>query len=249
MCRGCFKILLRDEFYSGGIAGLLGKAAGMPTRRAFMAYSVGATSALTAGMAAPAFAADDGADLILRCGTIRPLPGAPVASAIAIKDGKVLAVGDESTIMGLKTGGAKVVDLGGRTLLPGLIDPHLHTIAASLIYELIDDVGYAKYPTRESLVAHLRQEAASTPKGQWIVGANFDNLLQGGDFTRNELDAISTDHPSSSGTSICTTPAPTAKRSQSPAMGRMSASCRAEVISAVAPTASSTAWSTRKARC
>ena len=44
-------------------------------------------------------------------------------------------------------------------------------------------------------MAHLRQVAASTPKGQWIVGANFDNLLQGGDFTRAELDRISTDHP------------------------------------------------------
>ncbi len=196
MCRGCFsQLLLRDEFHPGGIAGLLGKAAGMPTRRTFMAYSVGAASALTSVGTAPAFAADGGADLILRGGTIRPLPGASVASAIAVKDGKVLAVGDESTVMGLKTGAARVVDLGGRTLLPGLIDPHLHTIAASLIYELLDDVGYAKYPTRESLVAHLGLEAASTPRGQWIVGANFDNLLQGGDFTRSELDAISTDHP------------------------------------------------------
>jgi hypothetical protein len=195
MCRGCFgQLLLRDEFHSSGIAGLLGKAAGMPTRRVFMAYSVAAASALPLFGAAPAFAADDGADLILRGGTIRPLPGAPVASALAIKDGKVLAVGDERALSGLKSD-AKVVDLGGRTMLPGLIDPHLHTIAASLIYELLDDIGYAKYPTREKLVAHLKQEAASTPKGQWIVGANFDNLLQGGDFTRNELDAISNDHP------------------------------------------------------
>ena len=47
MCRGCFnQLFLRDEFHSGGIAGLLGKAVGMPTRRAFMAYSVGAASAL-----------------------------------------------------------------------------------------------------------------------------------------------------------------------------------------------------------
>ena len=90
---------------------------------------------------------------------------------------------------------AEVVDLAGRTLLPGLIDPHNHTILASLIFELLDDVGYANYPTREKLVAHLKQEAASTPKGQWIVGSNFDNLLQGGDFTLQELDAISTDHP------------------------------------------------------
>ena len=196
MCRGCFnQLFLRDEFHSGGTAGLLGKAAGMPTRRAFMAYSVATASALSAIGAAPAFAADEGAELILRGGTIRPLPGAPVSSALAIKGGKVLAVGDESTLADLKTGGTQVVDLAGRTLLPGLIDPHCHTLLASLIFELLDDVGYAKYPTREKLVAHLKQVAASTPKGQWIVGSNFDNLLQGGDFTRIELDAISTDDP------------------------------------------------------
>jgi hypothetical protein len=196
MCSGCFnQLFLRDEFHSGGTAGLLGKAAGMTTRRAFMAYSVGAASVLTAVGTAPAFAADRGADLILRGGTIRPLPGAPVSSALAIKGGKVLAVGDESALSGLKTGYTKIVDLGGRTLLPGLIDPHCHTLLASLIFELLDDVGFAKYPTRENVVAHLKEVAASTPKGQWIVGSNFDNLLQGGGLTRAELDAISTDHP------------------------------------------------------
>ncbi|MGD0335180.1 MAG: amidohydrolase family protein [Xanthobacteraceae bacterium] len=149
-----------------------------------MAYSVAAASALSAVGAAPTFAADEGADLILRGGTIRPLPDATVSSALAIKGGKVLAVGDESALSGLETGDTKVVDLGGRTLLPGLIDPHCHTLLASLIFELLDDVGYAKYPTREKLIAHLKQVAASTPKGQWIVGSNFDNLLQGGDFNR-----------------------------------------------------------------
>jgi predicted amidohydrolase YtcJ len=196
MCQGCFnQLLLRDEFHSGGMAGLLGKAVGIPTRRAFMAYSVGAASMLTAVGAAPALAADGGADLILRGGTIRPLPGAAVSSAIAIKGSKVLAVGDESALSGLKTGNTKLVDLAGRTLLPGLIDPHCHTLLASLIFELLDDVGYAKYPSREKLIAHLKQVAGTTPKGQWIVGSNFDNLLQGGDFTRTELDAISTDQP------------------------------------------------------
>jgi predicted amidohydrolase YtcJ len=196
MCQGCFnQLFLRDEFHSGGMAGLLGKAAGMPTRRAFMAYSVGAASVLSAVGAAPAFAANEGADVILRGGTIRPLPGAPVSSALAIKGGQVLAVGDESALSGLKTGNTKVVDLAGRTLLPGLIDPHCHTLLASLIFELLDDVGFAKYPTREKVVAHLKEAAASMPKGQWIVGSNFDNLLQGGDFTRAQLDAISTDQP------------------------------------------------------
>ena len=161
MCRGCFnQLFLRDEFLSGGMAGLFGKAAGMPTRRAFMAYSVGAASALTAVGTAPAFAAGEGADVILRGGTIRPLPGAPVSSALAIKGGKVLAVGDESALAGLKTGYTKVVELDGRTLLPGLIDPHCHTLLASLIFELLDDIGYAKYPTREKVIAHLKEVAA-----------------------------------------------------------------------------------------
>ena len=71
MCRGCFnQLFLRDEFHSGGLAGLLGKAAGMPTRRAFMGYSVAAASSIGVG-AARAVAADDGADVILRGGTIR----------------------------------------------------------------------------------------------------------------------------------------------------------------------------------
>jgi predicted amidohydrolase YtcJ len=196
MCRGCFnQLFLRDELYPGGMAGLLGKAAGMPTRRAFMAYSAASASALTGMGASSVFAAEEGADLILRGGMIRPLAGAPVFSSLAIKGGKVLALGDESGLSSIKTGDTKVVDLDGRTLLPGLIDPHCHTILASLIFELLDDVGYAKYPTRENLLTHLKQEAVDTPHGQWIVGSNFDNLLQGGDFTLTELDAISTNHP------------------------------------------------------
>lgn len=99
MCRGCFnQLFFRDEFHAGGLAGLLGNVVGTPSRRAFMAYSVGAASALTVGGSLPVFAADDGADVILQGGTIRPLAGAPTATAIAIKGSKVLAVGSESDL-------------------------------------------------------------------------------------------------------------------------------------------------------
>ena len=189
MCRGCFsQLILRDEFHSGGIAGLLGKAAGMPTRRAFMAYSVAAASALTGVGTAPlsqrtkaptSFCA---AGRSVRCRARRSPRRSRSRAA------RCLRSATRARCRASRPATTKVVDLDGRTLLPGLIDPHCHTISASLISELLDDVGYAKYPTRESLVAHLKQEAASTPKGQWIVGANFDNLLQGGDFTKAELD-------------------------------------------------------------
>ena len=120
MCRGCFnQLFLRDEFYSGGMAGLLGKAVGKPTRRAFMAYSVASASALTGVGASPVFAADEGADLILRGGTIRPLAGAPVASAVTIKRGKVLQLAMRARSSGLKTGDTNVIEyFDGRTVLP-----------------------------------------------------------------------------------------------------------------------------------
>ena len=127
MCVGCFnQLLLRDEFHSGGLAHVIRKAAGRPTRRTFMAYSVAAASALSGAGGGPAVAAGEGADLILRGGTIRPLAGGPVASALAIKGGKVLAVGDEGALIGLKTSETTIVDLAGRTALPESRPPLPH---------------------------------------------------------------------------------------------------------------------------
>ena len=177
-----------------------------------MAYSVAAASALTGVGTAPALAADEGADLILRGGTIRPLPGAPVASALAVKGGRILAVGDENEFAGLKTGSTKIVDLDGRTLLPGLIDPHCHTIAVSLISELLDDVGYAKYPTRQSLVAHLKQEAASTPRGNGSSAPISTICCRAATSRKPNSTASRPITRSSFGTSICMTPASTARR-------------------------------------
>lgn len=50
----------------------------------------------------------------------------PVAEAVALKFNKILKVGKQEEILGLKCSGTKVVDLGGRTMLPGFIDPHIH---------------------------------------------------------------------------------------------------------------------------
>ena len=252
MCRGCFsQLILRDEFYSGGIAGLLGKAAGMPTRRAFMAFSVAGASALTGVGTAPALAADEGADLILRGGTIRPLPGAQLVAALAVKGGRVLAVGDESEFAGLKTNSTKIVDLDGRTVLPGLIDPHCHTIAVSLISELLDDVEAAP---------NIRRAKASSP----ISSSRRRARLRGNGSSA----AIST---------ICCRAA-TSRKPNSTASRPITrsliwyinlhawlrqrrgvqdrqdrrgcpANYRAAAISAAARTPSSTAWSMRKARC
>ena len=60
----------------------------------------------------------------------------PVASAVAIKDGKFLAVGDAEDVMRHRTSDSQVIDLNGRTAIPGLNDSHLHLIRGGLNYNL-----------------------------------------------------------------------------------------------------------------
>jgi predicted amidohydrolase YtcJ len=180
MCRACFNpLVLHRDFLHAGSASIFGDDA-KPSRRSFEASAV---------------ASDAGADVIFKGGKIIPLPGAASADALVIGGGKILALGAESAVEGLKGKNTKIVDLQGRVLMPGLIDPHNHTVLAALIFELLTDVGYLKYPTREKLLNALRALAARTPPGQWIACSNFDNLLQGGDLSREELDGVSTAHP------------------------------------------------------
>ena len=197
MCRACVsQLYLRDELFANGSAGLFGSTEVRTTRRDFMALSATAAAvASTLGSSRSAFAADGGADTIFINGTVIPVPGVSPVNALAIGQGKVLAAGSKNVVMGLKTAQTKIVDLEGRTLLPGLMDSHHHTVMAGLVFELLHDVGYSVFPTRRQLIDGLRAIAARTPPGQWICGAKFDNLLQGGNLSKEELDSVSTQHP------------------------------------------------------
>ncbi|HEY0640029.1 MAG TPA: amidohydrolase family protein [Pseudonocardiaceae bacterium] len=63
-------------------------------------------------------------------------PGRPRAQAIAVRDGRILAVGDDAGVLALRRGPTRVVDLGGRTVLPGFIDSHAHWIGDGLMVGL-----------------------------------------------------------------------------------------------------------------
>lgn len=161
-----------------------------------MATSVATAATLAAiGDHARAAPTEASADIIFRGGKIIPLPGAAPVKSLAVGSGKILALGSESAIAHYKTSATKIIDLDGRIMMPGFVDPHNHTILSALIFELLADVGYTNFPTRGKLLAELRAMATRTPPGQWISCSNFDNLLQGGDLSREELDVISTDHP------------------------------------------------------
>jgi predicted amidohydrolase YtcJ len=202
MCRFCVGTLFTNK---GLYAGWPGSVSGsdlreLPSRRNFMALAGAAAGATGLGMQpgrARAQQAPSGADIIFRGGTVIPMAsaGPQRVEAIAVRDGKIVAVGSVSDLAGLQTSQTKVIDLDGRTLLPGFIDPHQHSCFVALFAELLADVGYTTYPTRADLMAGLKALDAKLPPGEWLLAYDFDNLLQGGDLSMAELDGVSKDRP------------------------------------------------------
>src|SRR5271169_5083571 len=183
MCQACL----------GNVFGSIGGMRPGLTRREFFAASAG-TLALPS---LPAIAATfQGADTIFRGGSIILMAGArQYAEALAITDGKIVAVGGDEEVMGVKSASTRIMNLNGRTMLPGFIDPHQHTVTGGLITAIFTDIGFTKYKSRETLLAALRAKADKSPPGEWLLFTGFDNLLQGGDFSKTELDNVSKAHP------------------------------------------------------
>lgn len=119
------------------------------------------------------------------------------AEAIAIRGNKILAVGTHAEVSAMSGVDAKVVDLDGKTVLPGFVDAHTHVIAGSVLDSLMDYVGMARFATAAEVLDHLSARAAQMPAGEWISARNFDPAIQEGPdaLTFAELDAVSTEHP------------------------------------------------------
>ncbi len=107
------------------------------------------------------------ADLILLNGNFHTIDKAqPLASAVAIKDGKFLAVGDAEAAMRHRGSAAKVVDLNGRSVVPGLNDSHIHLIRGGLNYNL--ELRWEGVPSLADALRMLREQALRTPHPQWV---------------------------------------------------------------------------------
>ncbi|MNW83350.1 N-substituted formamide deformylase precursor [compost metagenome] len=90
----------------------------------------------------------------------------PQASAVAIADGKFLAVGDADDVMRHRTPDSRVIDLGGRTVIPGLNDSHLHLIRGGLNYNL--ELRWEGVPSLADALRMLKEQALRTPNPQWV---------------------------------------------------------------------------------
>ncbi|MCL7452809.1 MAG: amidohydrolase [Anaerolineae bacterium] len=137
------------------------------------------------------------ADLLLYNGRVYTMdPGQPSGQAVAMTGNRILAVGSDAELRPLLRPGAPAVDLGGRAVIPGLIDAHVHFGSFSIgTYQ--NRVDLDNVPTKAEALARVAQAAAAKQAGAWIQGAGWNkNLWPGAGFpTASDLDAIAPDHP------------------------------------------------------
>jgi predicted amidohydrolase YtcJ len=121
--------------------------------------------------------------------------GSSVAEAIAIRDGKILAVGSSASIKALIGTQTRVFDVAGKTVVPGLIDTHAHFKAAGMS-DYVVNMGRAK-TVAEALDA-IKAFAAKKKPGEWIVGGPWhppSQLAEKRYLTRQEIDSAAPNNP------------------------------------------------------
>jgi len=157
---------------------------------------------LCAMSAIPALVAADTADTIYTGGSIITInDAAPSAEALAVKDGRILAVGTKSDVLKTKGTATRLVDLGGRTLLPGFIDGHSHFISALTAAEQAN-VYPAPFGPGSSIAGiigalkKLQQEKQIKP-GEVIQAYGYDEnaLPAGHQLSAADLDPSFPDNP------------------------------------------------------
>ncbi|MFC1474963.1 amidohydrolase, partial [bacterium] len=122
-----------------------------------------------------------------------------VAEAVALRRDKIVAVGTNEKIKKLIKAGTKVVDLEGKTLIPGFVDAHSHFPAGGLSAVAVDvnspPIGDIK--NISELISAMKKKADKTKKGKWILGYGYDDtvLEEMRHPTRYDLDKVSTEHP------------------------------------------------------
>jgi predicted amidohydrolase YtcJ len=123
-----------------------------------------------------------------------------VVEAVLVEDGAILAAGALGEVEQQARDHAVRVDLSGRTMIPGFIDPHGHFPDSGIL--ALWRVNLAAPPlgdcmTVDMALERLADRVARTPKGEWVIGGMYDQLgvAERRFTTRDELDALSRDHP------------------------------------------------------
>jgi len=125
----------------------------------------------------------------------------PSAEAVAVKNGKILAVGARDDVMRHRGPATEVVDLKGRTMIPGFVDGHSHICDYGMLwgYPTLNPPPVGAVKSIGDIIANMREfiEKKKIPRGVAVFGAGYDDsmLAERRHPTREDLDRVSTEHP------------------------------------------------------
>ena len=138
-----------------------------------------------------------GVDLALVNGKVITLdPQATMAEAVAISGDRIAAVGSSAAIRRMAGSRTRTIDLGGRTLIPGLIDSHLHAIRAALSFST--EVNWIGSPSLTDALGRISAAAKTMKPGAWLIvagGWNEQQFAEKRRPTQAELEAAAPDNP------------------------------------------------------
>jgi predicted amidohydrolase YtcJ len=121
------------------------------------------------------------------------VPDAPRAEALAIAHGEILATGSAEALGRYKSELTRVIDLGGKLVVPGFMDIHTHFMSAGFQLASVD-LRNADSP--QEFVRRLGEFAKDLPSGRWITGGDWDHEMWGGELPQRQwIDAITADYP------------------------------------------------------
>lgn len=120
----------------------------------------------------------------------------PTVEAMFIKDGKIEALGNQDQIFKLKTSKTELINLDGKTLMPGFFDAHGHNDLSSFLYGMTDISGF-NHKTPAAVWQVAAEKVKVTPSGEWIICKGFDPILTKGLHapTIQFLDSLSPKNP------------------------------------------------------
>jgi predicted amidohydrolase YtcJ len=173
--------LTRRQALSAGLGALAVAAVAGPTRRPARANQAGAV-----------------ADLIFTGGPILTMnDAAPRAEAVAVRAGRISAVGRREDVLARKGPDTRLVDLAGRTLMPGFVEPHTHLSATAVTLDWLDVGFLAGTRTIDGVLAKIKTAAQAAKPGEWVRAWQVDPSLQSGEstITARDLDAIAPNNP------------------------------------------------------
>ena len=136
-------------------------------------------------------------DLVLHDANVITMnPARPSAQLVAVRGDKILVVGDNEQLGEMRGAKTKVIDCGGKTVVPGFNDAHCHIFGFIRKRRTID-LGPSSVKSIADIKAAIRKSARSIPSGKWIIGSDYNEfyLAEKRHPNRRDLDEAAPEHP------------------------------------------------------